>query len=334
MIEASLHQLTHRDVSLVPAVATARDAAEALRLVPEERWLTRELRGYVDPGASGPSMLGEILGVGEEGSTLAERIARCRALEGEVLLQFNFGHQVEPLPYPYFATQSVAEIEGILRQGPGALRLTVQWDHLPDIYRTMFKRFGLTARDMGPGLPVMLKPQAFVNMHQAIKAEVAGFLSTARLLCETRPAQSGDSFVVGNIQAQSVQIVQAGKGATVSINGDSGSKEATDLIAALKEEIEAVQDLIIGNRKQMLAFADDQEVVKADLRAIVARMATLLGTEGVDLETVRSTAEQVIGEMRLASQLHDGALKRFIGHGITQSALGSTLFEALRHVFT
>lgn len=177
-----------------------------------------------------------------------------------------------------------------------------------------------------------LRDITFASLHAGIKAEIARCLSKARLMISSRLAAPAGSFVVGDIKAQHVVIVQAAQGATVNIAQSSTGEAASDVIATLLQEIEGVQDLVIGNRKQLLVFAEEQDVIKADLRAIVRRVEARLGSGPVDQEILRSAVEQVVTQMRLASELQDGPLRRFVNHGIVQSTLGSTVYEVLKHI--
>jgi hypothetical protein len=225
-IDRALQQLTHGASSLVPVVAIAREAAAALALHPERRWLDLELRGYADPRESRPQVLGEALGV-DASSELPERVARCRALVGDVVLQLTPGAAAETLPYPYLATQSIADIEALLARGDGRIQILVGWDQLANVFREMFTQFGITARTL-PRLPVHFQSTTFAEMYRTIRTEVAGFLSRARLMCRRSEAPPG-SIVVQKVQAHRVQIVQAAHGSTVTINEGPANEDPSTM---------------------------------------------------------------------------------------------------------
>lgn len=278
-IRRVLEQLAGSRTSLVPVVAIARQAATMFHLDAERRWLDMELRGYDDPHSSAPKVLGETLGV-DESSDLPERVARCRALVGEVVLEFAPETAAQPLPYPYFATQSIGQLEAQLARGDGLTQVQVPWRQLPPIFHQMFREFGITETVL-PVLPVYFRPAAFSKVHHAIKAELAGFLATALVMC--RPQSSVPSVVHqynnhGQVGAMGPNATAIGNIFTQPHN-DGWTKSERDRIgpelAELRAELvltivgvdEAIEVGVVAEAEKALA-ANDRAGVFAALRRL------------------------------------------------------------------
>ena len=118
----------------------------------------------------------------------------------------------------------------------------------------MFTHFGVQASALGPGLPVHFKQHAFAELHQAIKAEIAGFLSKAQLMCKTRPAAPGTSFVVHHYNNSGIANVMGPDGVA---SGNTNNVQITQQTLNLEDP--RIAGELAEIRKALAAETDDDD---------------------------------------------------------------------------
>lgn len=312
--------------------------AEHLGMKDEKRWFEHELSGYAKGRrTAGPMMLGDVLGVAEN-SDIPERVARYRRVEGSFYIATS-SNPARDMPYLHFFYQPIAEIEALLQQqsqSQGQFTVTIPWNSLPPIYSS-----GLTELLVAPqSVTVYFSPLQLAGILSGLRAELSRFFPTARLLVEANlppPAPpipvSTSTTTTGNITGQTITIVTASGSAKVEASSVSKT-DTSSAIATLREEVAAIQDLIIGNRKEILEFERQQDDIKLTLNKIVNRIEERLANKPVvNNEELTNAAVEATKELVISKEVDPTMLKQISRHGITQSLVASVIFEGIQQAW-
>lgn len=140
-------------------------------------------------------------------------------------------------------------------------------------------------------------------------------------------------IVVHAGQGASVQVVtNAGRHQTVTFNAATPvTPPVSESISTLREQIGALEDLLIGGRKDHIDIQGEIGVIKAMLNTIVDGIAKSLDSHPTaSADEIRALAKEVVEATSKDGKINLDTLKSLFGFGMTQNLLASTVFEAIK----
>lgn len=105
-------------------------------------------------------------------------------------------------------------------------------------------------------------------------------------------------------------------------------------LAALREEIAAIQDLVIGTQRSLSELRDNQEEVRTALTTVLEKVEHSVANQTVvTTAQLRAAASEAATELAKSDPQKISALRRLMNNGVTTSLIASTIFEGVKAVW-
>jgi hypothetical protein len=293
--KASLDQLKNallqKNSDSTGLATIARSIASDLEFHNYVRWLDHEIAGYAyanrDDDAKA-QQLGQLLGL-KEGDELLDQVTAYRRQTGKVTLS-NGNGIMEPLPYPWFFTEPLAELETRISRldQDGEWLLTINSGNLPQSgIRNWLLQFNIQK------MPVVFAARTFIKVIAGFRAQlgkvVVEFESSInfndQLLEMDQPKLQAPAPIINNntfINSPVASLNQGHQGTvTVSQNINNDLAKITDIIADLTKGKRKEETQIGDEIRDLLHEALLQKKTDEEIKAAVSAIAIHAKKNGV-----------------------------------------------------